>query len=86
MSLSHTDVAAIQKIVTDTVLAVLHQAARLNGQLSYSELDAARLLGTSKHILRDARYRGEIKGCRIGAKIHYTREELLHFLAECEIQ
>ena len=86
MSLSDTDIAAIQKTVIDTVQVMLRENAALNGKLAYSELHAASLIGCPKHRLRDCRLRGEIKGYRIGRSVHYTRDELLRFLSDREIQ
>ena len=85
MSLSDTDVAAIQQIVTHTVVAVLHDDARLNGQLGYTEQEAAAALGIRKHVLRDCRLRGEIKGFRAGRSVCYSRQQLLKFMTEQEV-
>lgn len=50
-------------------------------RLAYPEAEAAMLLGVARHVLRDARLRGEIKATRIGKRIVYARDELLRFLA-----
>lgn len=57
-----------------------HRADQASDRLAYSEAEAAALLGVQRYVLRDARLRGEIVGCRIGKGIRYEREELLDFL------
>jgi hypothetical protein len=49
-------------------------------RLAYSEAEAADLLGVERHVLRDARLRGEIVAIRIGKEYRYAREVLLNFL------
>ena len=56
------------------------RADQASDRLAYSEAEAAALLGVQRYVLRDARLRGEIAGCRIGKGIRYEREELLDFL------
>jgi hypothetical protein len=40
------------------------------------------MLGVKSHVLRDCRRRGELVGCKVGAKIVYTSEQLQAFLAK----
>ena len=86
MSLSETDFAAIRTIVTDTMMAVLREDAKVNGKLAYCEQEAAAVLGIAKHVLRDCRLRGEIVGFRAGRKVCYARESLLKFITEQELR
>lgn len=70
------------------VLAVVEQVltskattdATLGYRLAFPESEAAALLGVPRHVLRDARLRGEIHGKLIGKKIVYSREALEKFL------
>ena len=38
-----------------------------------------RMAGAGRHVLRDARLRGEVEAGRIGKRIVYSRDELLRF-------
>ncbi len=49
-------------------------------RLSYTEPEAAALLGVERHRLRDARLRGEVDASKIGKVIVYERSDLLRFL------
>jgi len=49
-------------------------------RLAFPEAEAAALCGVAKHVLRDARLRGEICGRLLGKKMIYERGELLRFL------
>ena len=73
----------IRQIVAETVAQLDADRAKLGDKLAYSETEAARLLGLREHQLRDARLAGKI-GCSqiTGRRIRYTREDLLHYLAE----
>ena len=84
MKLDASDLAElrplIDAIVSSTVDRLESQAAKLGEKLAYLEPDAAGLIGVESYVLRDARLRGEIVGCRIGKKVCYQRGELLKFL------
>ena len=45
-----------------------------------SQRDVAEMLGVSRHCLRDARYRNEVKAKRLGKSWLYKRADLLAFL------
>ena len=66
------------------VAAVLDQLRTeqptLPERLSFPEAEAATLLGVPRHVLRDARLRGEITGRLLGKKIIYARSELIRFV------
>ena len=51
-----------------------------DGRIAYTEVEAAELVGVARHVLREARLRGEVQHGRIGAKIVYTKRQLLAFL------
>ena len=75
----------IAEIVADTVRETLEQISNNPEQLptdrlAFPEDEAARLMGVAKHVLGDARRRGEVVGSLVGKKIVYTRSELLAFL------
>ena len=48
----------------------------------YTEPEAGALLGIGRHVLRDCRLRGELRGRLVGKRILYERGELLRFLRE----
>jgi hypothetical protein len=79
------DPADLQPVIEQTITAVLERLeadrALLGGKLACREAEAARLMGIPPHSLRDARLRGEIRGCRVGSRVLYERSELLAFLA-----
>lgn len=72
---------AISIAVSETLEQLVDEAGLLpKTRLAFPEAEAAALLGVAKHVLTDARRRGEITGSRVGKKITYTRSELLAFL------
>lgn len=75
----------IEQVVTETLAEIGPQQSQLNGRLAFDEDTAAKLLGISKHSLRDARLRGEVTACKIGKKILYEREALQRLLVESRI-
>jgi hypothetical protein len=70
----------IEHVVSETIERLESERAKLNGRLGYSEPEAAALLGVERHVLRDARLRGEIAARKIGKRIIYERDELIRFL------
>jgi hypothetical protein len=56
-------------------------AAKEGPRLAYNESEAARLLGVRRHVLRDARLRGEVRATRVGKRVAYERGELVAYLA-----
>ncbi len=70
----------IERIVAVTLDRLESQRQAIGDRLAYSEAEAAALLGIQRHVLRDARLRGEITGSRVGKGIRYERDELLQFL------
>lgn len=86
MKLDTSDIADLRPLIAEavrTTLAELQaQEAKLASRLGYPESEAAGLLGIPRHVLRDARLRGEITGRLIGKKIVYSRDVLQRFLAD----
>ena len=54
--------------------------------LALPEDRAGPAVGVARHVLRDARLRGEVVGSKIGKKIVYERAELLRFLKQQRIE
>jgi helix-turn-helix protein len=48
--------------------------------LALAEPEAAATIDVARHVLRDARLRGEITGSRIGKRIVYARKDVMAFL------
>ena len=67
-------------IVTEMSLGQLGNGGDSSERLGYTEFEAAELIGVAKHVLRDARYRGEIFAKLVGKKYIYSRESLIEFL------
>ena len=63
---------------------VCEMLARFEGdgeRLSYTESEAAGLLGVPKHTLRDERLRGRIEASVVGRKIVYSKSQILEYLS-----
>jgi hypothetical protein len=77
------DRESLRPIVAEVVAEVLEKTnvaqSALGNRLMLSESEAAELLGVEKHVLRDARLRGEIHGRLVGKRIFYSRAALLAF-------
>jgi excisionase family DNA binding protein len=81
------DSADLRPLIRECVVEVLDRlegnAARLDStRLAFTEAEAAKLLGVPAYTLRDARYRNELKGRKVGKRWCYSRAELLRFLGE----
>jgi hypothetical protein len=72
------DRETLRKLVDAVVEDVLARIGNDN-RIAFPERDSADMLGVKKHILRDARLRGEINPARIGRGYFYTRRQLLEF-------
>jgi hypothetical protein len=70
----------VQLTVAEALDRMEIERAKFNGRLSYTEPEAAVLLGVKAHVLRDCRRRGELQAAKVGSKIVYTRTDLLDFL------
>lgn len=70
---------AVAEELTDSELAPLLGDERLG----YRESEAAEKLGLPRHVLRDARLRGEITARKIGKQYVYAKGALLKYLCVC---
>lgn len=83
ISLSENDLRPLVETVVTLALEKFKEEERQMGErLAFSESEAAALLSVQRHVLRDARLRGEIAGFKLGKGIRYARDELLRFLRE----
>jgi hypothetical protein len=67
-------------VVNETVERIRIDEAKLNGRLGFTESEAAAAIGVAKHVLRDARLRGEVRGRKVGKSFVYSKAELLRYL------
>ena len=73
--------------IADAVVARFEQSRDLETlfegkeRIGYKEEEAAALLGVAKHVLRDARLRGEVFARRIGKSYVYGQKELVEWLS-----
>jgi len=79
------DPDALRPVIEMVVQKVLAETAPLAGtvgsRLGYTEAEAAALLGVERHVLRDARQRGELEASKVGRRIIYTPNQLREYLA-----
>jgi hypothetical protein len=80
VKLDASDIHDLKPVIAAVVAEVLANADKLNGRLAFPEAEAAALCGLPKHVLRDCRLRGEIRGRLVGKKTVYEKSELLKFL------
>jgi hypothetical protein len=84
MKLDAGDIESLRPIIAAVVSDVLAELrtdqAKLNGRIGYTESEAAAAIGVQRHVLRDARLRGEIAASRVGKRIVYQTTDLLKFL------
>lgn len=73
------DAAALRPMLR-SIIAELQEEIAADDRLAYAEKDAAALLGVQRHVLRDARLRGEVKAVKLGKSWRYSRANLLHYL------
>lgn len=88
MKLDASDIDELRPIIRAATVAILEEIkpldARLMDRFAYTEKEAAQLLGVPQHVLRDARYRGELSGKRLGKKVMYSPDELRRFWESLE--
>ncbi len=68
--------------VVEAVVAQLSGRLAADDRIAVDEREAARLLGLAKHVLGDARRRGEISAARVGKKMLYSVADLRSFLSQ----
>lgn len=76
----------VEQVVAEAVERLEAARAQVGDRLAYDEHEAAALIGVRRHVLRDARLRGEITASRIGKRVIYTRAELVRFLDRTRIR
>ena len=88
MKIETSDVDELRPVIQAAVYAVLEEIkpldSRLKDRFAFTEKEAAELLGVPQHVLRDARYRGELSGKRLGKKVMYSPDELRRFWESLE--
>lgn len=85
MKLDPADIADLRPLIAaaveETLAALAAADARVpDSQIAMAEAEAAASIGVARHVLRDARLRGEVKGSKPGKCVVYRRDELLRFL------
>jgi len=74
----------LRPMIESVVAETLRQVKAIHGQfgerLAFTESEAAALLGIQRHVLRDCRRRGEIKGAKCGKRILYRLDDLTAML------
>jgi hypothetical protein len=74
----------------DFITGVVHQVLVAidwpQGRIALTEAEAAQACGVARHVLRDLRLAGRLKGRRLGRKVVYLREDLLRTLGEIKPQ
>jgi len=75
----------VEVVVSEVLHRLEQNRERTADRLSYTEAEAASLLGIERHVLRDCRLRGEITGRKVGKRILYAREELVGFLDRAQV-
>jgi hypothetical protein len=70
----------IQQVVAETIAQMEAERSQFDGQIAYTEPEAAALLSVQPHVLRDLRRLREIDASRIGKRIVYRRSDLLALL------
>jgi hypothetical protein len=72
----------VERIVAEVLRQLQSEQKKMNGRLSFTEQEAADMLGMKKHQLRDLRLRGEITALKATGKASlYARGDLVEFLA-----
>jgi hypothetical protein len=71
------DPEELRKLIREVVGEVLATINWPTGRLALTEFEAAQACGVGRHVLRDLRLSGRIKGRKLGKKVLYTRDDLL---------
>jgi len=75
----------VAAVVRETLAATESAAAKLgNGRLGMPEGEAAAALGVARHVLRDARLRGEVQARKLGKSYCYSVDSLRRWLASSD--
>lgn len=76
------DQAELSQLIRTVVRESLCELGWPAGRLALREHEAAAALGVARHVLRDMRLRGRIKGTRIGRTVVYSRDQVLAALSD----
>ena len=74
------DPGELRKLVEQVVREVLGAIDWPAGRVALTEPEAAAAIGRPRHVLRDARLRGELAGRRAGKCVVYQRADLIAWL------
>lgn len=82
MRLEPSEIQELARAVASEIANKSESVQSLLGsnRIGYPEPEAAALLGIAKHVLRDARLRGEVRAKRIGKAYVYSHDALRTFL------
>ncbi|MBT6155800.1 MAG: helix-turn-helix domain-containing protein [Planctomycetaceae bacterium] len=69
----------LKPVVAEVVTEVMERFSN-DDRISYTEPEAAELIGVKRHVLRDERLKGRVRHGKVGNKIVYTRRQLLEFV------
>jgi hypothetical protein len=72
----------VEIVVGEVLERTQSDQAGLDGRLSFTEAEAAALLGIPSHTLRDLRLAGYVTASKLGRRVVYSREELLRLLEQ----
>jgi hypothetical protein len=70
----------VEQVVIEAIERLEVARAQVGDRLAYDEHEAAALIGVRRHVLRDARLRGELVASRIGRRVIYRRDDIVQFL------
>ena len=74
------DPADLRPVLESVVREILGLLDWPPGRLALTEPEAAQSIGVPRHVLRDARLSGELRGRRVGRRVVYTRLDLVAYL------
>ena len=75
----HIDDDELKSLVKMAVRETIELASQ-DERLAYTEMEAAKLIGVARHVLRDERLRGRVPHGKCGKKIVYSKRQLLEFI------
>jgi hypothetical protein len=71
------DPEELRRLIQEVVGEVLSTIDWPAGRLALTEAEAAQACGVGRHVLRDLRLAGILRGRRLGKRVIYTRDDLL---------
>jgi hypothetical protein len=71
------DSEALRTLIREVLEEVVDMIGWPAGRIALDEAEAAAACGVARHVLRDLRLAGRIKGRKLGRKVVYTRQDLL---------